>query len=196
MDSDFAPWSYTSPSAARKKLQTLADGDEQAFRLFKEHLTLVAVGAWAGTDAQKAEKFGRAYLATIQKRWRERHPEKAKELQAQSYRNHYEKNYPRYVTNSRNYRARKALADGSHTSEETSQMLRDQGGRCAYCETALEASYHVDHMTPLSRGGSNDWSNLAITCASCNREKGTMTAVEYFSTRQTPPSQETTAAEA
>jgi 5-methylcytosine-specific restriction endonuclease McrA len=102
------------------------------------------------------------------------------ELQRESYRRNYEKNYPRYLTNARNWRARKKLADGSHSSEEVQQMVRDQGCVCAYCEFPLNVSYHVDHMTPLSRGGRNDWTNLAITCGNCNLSKGSMTLEEVF----------------
>ncbi len=43
-------------------------------------------------------------------------------------------------------------------------MIQDQSGVCAYCESTLNGNYHVDHMIPLSRGGRNTWSNLAITC--------------------------------
>jgi 5-methylcytosine-specific restriction endonuclease McrA len=92
----------------------------------------------------------------------------------ESYRKHYAKNYPRYLANARNWRARKKLADGVHTSEEIDQMVRDQQDVCAYCESALNGNYHVDHMIPLSRGGRNDRSNLAVTYGSCNRSKGTI----------------------
>jgi 5-methylcytosine-specific restriction endonuclease McrA len=57
-------------------------------------------------------------------------------------------------------------------------MVQDQQDVCAYCESALNRNYHVDHMIPLSREGRNDWSNLAVTCGSCNRSKGTMTVEE------------------
>ena len=75
------------------------------------------------------------------------------------------------------------LADGSHSSEEVRAMLRDQGAVCAYCMAPLDGGYHVDHMIPLSRGGRNDWTNLAITCGACNLSKGTMTVEELFTVR-------------
>jgi 5-methylcytosine-specific restriction endonuclease McrA len=105
--------------------------------------------------------------------------------QRESYRKHYAKNYPRYLANARNWRARKKLADGVHTSETIEEMVRDQGGVCAYCESALDGSYHVDQVIPLSRGGRNGWSNLAVTCGSCNRSKGTMAVEEYIQARST-----------
>lgn len=33
-------------------------------------------------------------------------------------------------------------------------------------------TYHVDHIVPLHRGGTNDCSNLTLSCASCNSRKG------------------------
>lgn len=53
------------------------------------------------------------------------------EFQKESYKRNYEKNYPRYLINARNRRARRNLADGSHTGEEVHQMVRDQGRVCA-----------------------------------------------------------------
>lgn len=57
------------------------------------------------------------------------------------------------------------------------QAVRDRaGGRCEYCR--LEAwlaeppSFHVEHVFPASHGGSDDLSNLALSCPACNRFKG------------------------
>jgi 5-methylcytosine-specific restriction endonuclease McrA len=71
-------------------------------------------------------------------------------------------------------------ASGAHTAAEILQMVEDQGGLCAYCEVPLDGVYSVDHMIPLSRGGGNDWSNLAITCPPCNMRKHTRTAEEFL----------------
>ena len=39
---------------------------------------------------------------------------------------------------------------------------------------------NIDHLTPLSRGGSNALSNLGIAHSSCNSQKYTMTLEEWF----------------
>lgn len=38
---------------------------------------------------------------------------------------------------------------------------------------------HIDHQTPLSRGGSDDLENLVPCCATCNSSKGRKTVEEY-----------------
>jgi len=35
-----------------------------------------------------------------------------------------------------------------------------------------EYSVHVDHIFPLFKGGTNEYSNLALCCANCNLRKG------------------------
>ncbi len=38
---------------------------------------------------------------------------------------------------------------------------------------------HLEHKTPLIRGGTNEYNNLAIACQHCNCKKHTKTEVEY-----------------
>lgn len=45
-------------------------------------------------------------------------------------------------------------------------------GRCFYC--AIELSYEkatVEHITPLARGGTSQFENLALACAACNQRR-------------------------
>lgn len=55
---------------------------------------------------------------------------------------------------------------------------------CYYCKKAIQINTNkndltVDHKTPLSRGGKSIYSNLVISCFSCNSEKADMTEKEY-----------------
>lgn len=67
-------------------------------------------------------------------------------------------------------RARKLNAPGTHTAADVRDILTMQRHHCACCGVKL-ATYHVDHIVPLSRGGSNDKANLQILCAPCNLSK-------------------------
>lgn len=52
------------------------------------------------------------------------------------------------------------------------QRLFDKAGnRCADCGTTERLT--IDHILPLSRGGSNSPSNLQVLCSDCNASKGT-----------------------
>lgn len=54
-------------------------------------------------------------------------------------------------------------------------------GLCHYCHKKLTLDdCHIDHMTPISRGGSNDDDNLTLACPECNESKGTLTENEYL----------------
>ena len=51
---------------------------------------------------------------------------------------------------------------------------------CYYCGAKISSSAsHLEHKTPISRGGDNRRSNLVIACASCNLKKGTKTEEEF-----------------
>jgi hypothetical protein len=49
------------------------------------------------------------------------------------------------------------------------------GHRCEYClasQDLFNFPFEVEHIVPRSDGGSDDLSNLALACHSCNRIKG------------------------
>lgn len=52
--------------------------------------------------------------------------------------------------------------------------------RCAYCGLHLAIDdLELDHREPLSRGGTNDLSNLTVSCKPDNLQKGELTEAEY-----------------
>ena len=78
-------------------------------------------------------------------------------------------------------RARIAVVGGTFTKEDIRNLYAIQGAKCYYCSVSIEEEYHIDHMTPIIRGGSNDISNLCLTDPDCNRRKHTKTAEEFIS---------------
>lgn len=62
-----------------------------------------------------------------------------------------------------------------HLSEGTKRDIRQRAGYlCEYCHTSEQwqsVPFTIDHILPVSLGGSNDLENLALACFTCNRQK-------------------------
>lgn len=55
---------------------------------------------------------------------------------------------------------------------------RDKG-QCQYCErNVAREDMTYDHVLPRSRGGKTVWSNIVLSCESCNQAKGDRTPSE------------------
>lgn len=134
-------------------------------------------------EKEKAAIYHREYaqansirIKQNHKRWRDTNKDRVLEY----WRDYHQRN-PEYARSStRNRRARLRNAEGSHNANEILQMYKDQEALCAYCAVFLDNEFDVDHMVPLSRGGTNDWRNLALTCVNCNRRKRDLTAEEFW----------------
>ena len=75
--------------------------------------------------------------------------------------------------------AKRRGAPGAHTAEDIADIRKLQKGRCAYCKVKLGEFYHVDHITALSRGGTNDRQNLQILCQPCNQAKHALDPIRF-----------------
>jgi 5-methylcytosine-specific restriction endonuclease McrA len=107
-----------------------------------------ATRAWQKANPERVAENGR--------RWEKENPDSVREY-----------NHRR--------RTRKICAEGSHTASDVRVIFEAQRGLCANCPRKLVKSgknrYHVDHIQPLSRGGSNDKYNLQCLCPECNLRK-------------------------
>ncbi|MCE5182236.1 MAG: HNH endonuclease [Betaproteobacteria bacterium] len=68
---------------------------------------------------------------------------------------------------------------GTYTVGEIATLYRLQEGICFFCGVPISqnghgSTYHIDHYIPLSSRGTNDLSNLVLTCCSCNLHKSDM----------------------
>lgn len=132
--------------------------------------------AWALANPDK-KRAGRqrwyfkdpARQRVLAKRWEEANPELHRESRA---------------ARDRTRRARRKGASGSHTAAETLSLLEAQKHRCAYCGADLRKTKpHLDHIVALSRGGSNDKTNLQWLCAPCNMAKGATDPLQFAQER-------------
>lgn len=59
---------------------------------------------------------------------------------------------------------RKTLSD-----QDRARLFVERGGYCWRCTRRLRAGdiWYVEHLLALENGGTNDWTNLDITCEHC-----------------------------
>ena len=123
------------------------------------------------------ESVKKSYLKNKEKileysrQWREKNREKWREYSKKSR----DKNPDLALSSNRKRRAAKHGADGRHSKNDIANLFKRQRGLCAYCKIKLKESgpdkMHIDHIQPLSRGGS-DWPhNLQLLCRKCNLTK-------------------------
>jgi 5-methylcytosine-specific restriction endonuclease McrA len=94
------------------------------------------------------------------RQWRTANPEKARALDS-------------------NKRARKRNAAGSYTGDDLLRIRSSQNDLCAYCRTKLNGRGDMDHISPLSKGGSNWPSNIQLLCSPCNNRKRARDALDF-----------------
>lgn len=81
-------------------------------------------------------------------------------------------------------RARKRSAEGIFTWDDVENLFVLQVSQCVYCEADLGTDFHIDHITPLSRGGDNTAENIQLLCRACNLKKHAKTHDEFLAILQ------------
>ncbi len=70
-------------------------------------------------------------------------------------------------------RAKERNAEGRFTAGDLAKIRLSQDNLCTICKVSLDTvKIDIDHITPLSKGGSNWPDNIQLLCQSCNRRKG------------------------
>jgi 5-methylcytosine-specific restriction endonuclease McrA len=84
----------------------------------------------------------------------------------------------RLLSHSKRYQHTRRASGGSYTKHEWEMLLDLCGNRCIACGAVTKLE--VDHIIPVSSGGTNDIGNLQPLCRSCNAGKG-QTVADYRS---------------
>jgi 5-methylcytosine-specific restriction endonuclease McrA len=105
-----------------------------------------------------------ARIAAV-RRWQVKHHDRFREIKNAAQRRRHGQEMSGPGISVKQYRAVMALFEG----------------RCAYCPNLADT---VDHMTPLSRGGQHEVSNLVPACRGCNFAKHDKTPHEWLSKSQ------------
>ena len=154
-------------------------------------------------DKEKSKARTRQYyldnkevILARSKKYYEENKEKSRNYQAK----HYEENKDSYRENSKKwnkknpdkvkaskkeYRAKKFQAPSEPWTPN--EIAAAGTGKCPYCGRQIGIIYdssimHIDHVIPLSRGGTNLIENLEPVCVRCNLSKSNKTKEEFLKT--------------
>ncbi len=75
----------------------------------------------------------------------------------------------------------------SVSAETVRIVLTRAADRCEYCrmhQSLRGATFHVEHVTPRTAGGSDEATNLALSCPGCNLSKSDRTTAPDPDTAQ------------
>jgi 5-methylcytosine-specific restriction endonuclease McrA len=149
---DKIAWQAANPE---KVLEEKKSRDAAYYAANRERV-LTTCAAWRAANLERARAKG--------VEWRAANPEQVRMLKR--------------ISQARR-RARDCEAGGYHKAEDIKAIYEMQKGKCAHCKRKVGEDYEVDHIQPLSKGGSNWPANLQILCPKCNRDKGAKDPLEH-----------------
>lgn len=138
---------------------------------------------WKHANPDKVREYNRRVRAKLgpekRRKYNQRYYRKNREKVVRSNKRWYAANREKVCRTRLNYLARKRGAQGNGAT--LSELKEIHGSLCYLCEL-VEATV-VEHVVPLSRGGTNYPENLKPACAPCNHKKGNK-LIEELSTRE------------
>jgi 5-methylcytosine-specific restriction endonuclease McrA len=134
------------------------------------------------TYLQEWEKANREARNAYQKERRQNWTPEQREARDAYVRQWHKANPEAVASYKRALKIMRRGAVGRHTKDDILGLLERQGYRCAapHCGIDILRNYHVDHIVPLSRGGSNWPDNLQVLCPRCNMSKSAATMEEWL----------------
>ena len=120
--------------------------------------------------------------------WRKANPERSRAIMAkwrEANRELFRKICREWARNNKDkrhaHRAMRNGAEGSFTSDDVTEIMLKQKGRCAIptCRIKLGNDFHIDHIVPLKLGGTNWRRNIQLLCPLCNARKGARDPIEH-----------------
>jgi formylmethanofuran dehydrogenase subunit E len=108
--------------------------------------------------------------------WRAKHPEEAQDKTLRWRRDNPEAFRLSQRVHENKRRALKKNSKTSFRTEDVMLQMRAQTDKrgivhCWWCNAPLDDHYHIDHRIPITKGGSNDASNIVLVHPRCNMSK-------------------------
>lgn len=143
---------------------------------------IARTNAYQAANPERSRGYWRKYYASHReqraeesRQYRARNPEKVS-----AYQKDYRKRHPEKAA--RDQHARRAMLAGvPHDKAVTLEALRERDGDfCCFCgiqmdfcgpDTYARNKATLEHITPVSSGGSHTFCNTALTCRGCNLSK-------------------------
>ena len=94
--------------------------------------------------------------------------------------NRYKKMPKKYLEYWHTRRALKIANGGKHTLEQIKNLLKNQKERCPVCQSNIKDNFHIDHIIPLSKNGSNGIENIQLLCKQCNLKKSNRDSLDFM----------------
>lgn len=159
--------------------------------------TAARSAAWSNANKEKRAAKGAEYRAAHKEEiaarmadWYETNKERIVARMAEYYLENREKiltknaewaraNPEKVAALNSNRRAFRQSTPGIHTAGDIQAQYERQKGHCYWCNCQVDDEYHVDHVVPLSKGGSNWPSNLVVACPTCNSSKHAKHPMDY-----------------
>lgn len=142
---------------------------------------------WRTSHKEHLRATGRAYYEEHKERITKRHKawRQANRDRLNAYNRAWRKSHPRSRSaHDHRRRIRKLEAGGTFTAKQVRRLFDLQKGHCWWCgpgcEVDLTKGYHIDHRVPLSKGGSNNISNIVLACPKCNLSKGAKLPTDFI----------------
>ncbi len=111
-----------------------------------------------------------------------KHKERRKELNKIWLENNPDKRKLYVKVSCNNRRARRKNIGGRVSVARINSLLFKQWNLCYWCYEQLNDKYEIEHVVPISKGGTNSEENIVIACSLCNKQKHAKLVDEWLKT--------------